>query len=82
MSSRKILLADDDQDMHVLMKKYFPEPDYELISSFDGEQAYELIKEKKPEKPAPKESPRQIAAREQRSSSQHDHEQRTDSVVP
>ena len=49
MSSRKILLADDDKDMHVLVKKYFPEPDYEWISSFDGEQAYELVKAKKPD---------------------------------
>lgn len=41
--SKKILLIDDDQDMHIICKKYIENAGYSFISAFNGREGLEKI---------------------------------------
>lgn len=48
-SGYKILIADDDANVHQSLNAYFKREDYQVLSAFDGEEALQLAKSMKPD---------------------------------
>jgi len=48
-SGYKILVADDDQNVHQSLNAYFRREGYQMISAYDGEQALRMIEERQPD---------------------------------
>ena len=48
-SGYKILIADDDVNVHKSLNAYFKREGYQLLSAYDGEEAIELVKHARPD---------------------------------
>lgn len=46
---RKIMIVEDDEDLHMLYGLYLQGSDYEVIRAFNGQQAFELLENNEPE---------------------------------
>lgn len=49
MNRKKILVVDDEKDLVVILEARLEAAGYEVIAAFDGAQALEKVKEKKPD---------------------------------
>jgi two-component system, OmpR family, alkaline phosphatase synthesis response regulator PhoP len=49
MADRKIMVVDDDEDLHTLYSLYLQGEDFQMIPAFNGKQALELLDIEKPD---------------------------------
>ena len=48
-SGYKILIADDDMNVHKSLNTYFKREGYQLLSAYDGEEALQLVRQARPD---------------------------------
>ena len=49
MATHKILMVDDDEDLHILYKLYLQGEAFEVLEAFDGAEALELLETQRPD---------------------------------
>lgn len=49
MSHEKILIVEDDEDLHVLYGLYLHGQDYDVLRAFNGQEAFEIIEKQLPD---------------------------------
>lgn len=49
MSQNRIMIVEDDEDLHVLYGLYLQGQDYQIMRAFNGQQAFDLMEKEKPD---------------------------------
>ncbi|HTL47316.1 MAG TPA: response regulator [Verrucomicrobiae bacterium] len=45
---RKIMIVEDDEDLHVLYGLYLQGQDYEILRAYNGQEAFDILEKEKP----------------------------------
>lgn len=49
MTMKKILIADDEENLRILVRTTLEDPDYQIIEAADGDEALRLIRQERPD---------------------------------
>lgn len=49
MTMKKILIADDEENLRILVRTTLEDPDYQIIEATDGDEALRLIRQERPD---------------------------------
>jgi len=49
MSRKKVMIVEDDEDLHLLYSLYLQGQDFDVVQAFNGEQGLELVEKENPD---------------------------------
>lgn len=49
MSRKKVMIVEDDEDLHLLYSLYLQGQDFDVVKAFNGDQALELVEKENPD---------------------------------